>query len=71
MAETSTQWEDDDELYFDEDDRVGSRFSEISVEERRFRVKELVKQICETPPLIEGRGLVRSPSLTSLELRKR
>ena len=33
---------------------VTARFSEISAKERRARISDLVTQICETPPLIEG-----------------
>ena len=31
-----------------------ARFSEITARERRARISDLVTQICETPPLIEG-----------------
>ncbi len=42
-----------------------ARFSEISVEERKARISEMVKEICETPPLVEGHMVLRrrSPSL--------
>ena len=31
-----------------------ARFSEITARERRARISDLVTQICETPPLVEG-----------------
>ena len=37
-----------------------ARFSEISVKERRARISDLVTQICETPPLIEGHVVVNT-----------
>jgi hypothetical protein len=41
-----------------------ARFSEITVEERKARISDLVKEICDTPPLIEGQMVLqrRSPS---------
>ena len=37
-----------------------ARFSEITARDRRARISDLVTQICETPPLIEGRMVLNT-----------
>ena len=53
---------DEDEVSLDQLSGRETRFSEVTVDERRTRINDLVKDIFQTRPLIEGRGL-RSPSL--------
>ena len=37
-----------------------ARFSEITVRDRKARISDLVEQICDTPPLIEGHMILNT-----------
>ena len=37
-----------------------ARFSEITVRDRKARISDLVEQICDTPPLIEGHMMMNT-----------